>query len=119
MECVEAIRIVEALMDGFDPVTGEVLPQTSPYNQPEVIRALARALGALERAQEKERLERKRSLPPNAGKAWSKEEERQLAEEFDKGMPANEIAARHARTRGSIAARLVRIGKVSERDEVL
>ena len=103
-------------MDGFDPVTGEVLPQTSPYNQPEVIRALARALGALQRAQEKER---KRALPSNAGKAWSKEEERQLAEEFDKGMPAKEIAARHSRTRGSIAARLVRIGKVSERDEVL
>jgi hypothetical protein len=70
----------------------------------------------LQRAQEKER---KRSLPPNAGKPWSKEEEQQLADEFDKGMPANKIAATHGRTRGSIAARLVRIGKVSERDEVL
>ena len=119
MKNFEAIRIVEALIGGFDPVTGEVLPQTSPYNQPEVIRALARALGALQRAQEKERLERKRSLPPNAGIRWSKEEERQLADEFDKGMPAKEIAARHNRTRGGIAARLVRIGKVSERDEVL
>jgi len=116
MKTAEAIRIVEALMDGFDPVTGELLPDTSPYNRPEVIRALARALDALQRAQEKER---KRALPPNAGKKWSKEEERQLAEEFDKGMLAKEIAARHSRTRGSIAARLVRIGKVSERDEVL
>jgi hypothetical protein len=62
METVQAIRIVEALMDGFDPVTGEVLPQTSPYNCPEVIRALARALGALERAQEKERLVVRHSL---------------------------------------------------------
>ena len=119
MECLEAIRIVEALMDGFDPVTGEVLPETSPYNRPEVIRALARAIAEMQRANEKERQQRKRALPPNAGKPWSKEEERQLADEFDKGMPAKEIAAKHARTRGSITARLVRIGKVSERDEVL
>ena len=104
-------------MDGFDPVTGEVLPDTSPYNRPEVIRALARALDAMRRAHQTER--RKRSLPPNAGKAWTKEEDIQLAEEFDKGVPANKIAAAHGRTRGGIAARLVRIGKVSERDEVL
>jgi hypothetical protein len=117
MQSAEAIRIVEALMDGFDPVTGELLPDTSPYNRPEVIRALARALDAMRRAHQNEK--RKRFLPPNAGKAWTKEEDHRLAEEFDKGLPAKEIAAKHDRTRGSIAARLVRIGKVSERDEVL
>ena len=34
------LKIVEALANGIDPITGELLPSESPYNHPDVIRAL-------------------------------------------------------------------------------
>ncbi|EGU61756.1 hypothetical protein VINI7043_21551 [Vibrio nigripulchritudo ATCC 27043] len=34
------LEIVEALANGINPQTGEVLPSESPYNSPDVIRAL-------------------------------------------------------------------------------
>ena len=116
MQNTEAIRIVEALIDGVDPVTGEVLPEASPYNHPEVIRALARALGAMIRSPHQKR--RQQDLPANAGKAWTKEEDQQLIKAFDEGCAVKDIAAKHARTQGSIASRLVRLGKISDRAEV-
>jgi hypothetical protein len=42
-----------------------------------------------------------------------------LAEHFDSSMPIAEIAKAHERTKGAIAARLVRLGKVASRDETL
>lgn len=37
-EC--SLEILQALADGVDPVSGEMFPPDSPYQQPEVIRAL-------------------------------------------------------------------------------
>ncbi|WP_298768357.1 hypothetical protein [uncultured Shewanella sp.] len=34
------LKIIEALANGIDPLTGEVLPNESPYNHPDTIRAL-------------------------------------------------------------------------------
>lgn len=62
----QALRIIEALANGADPTTGELLPESSPYNSPQVIRALFQALQALERLNERGR--RQRTLPPYAGK---------------------------------------------------
>lgn len=111
----QALRIIEALANGADPITGELLPDSSPYNHPKVVRALFQALKALERLNEGER--RQRTLPPNAGKPWTEEEDRLLSEEFDGGTPLKDLALKHGRTEGSIAARLVKLGKVSERAE--
>lgn len=47
MQAVEAKRIIEALATGIDPITGEVLPDDSPVNEPQVIRALFTAANAL------------------------------------------------------------------------
>jgi hypothetical protein len=35
--------------NGINPITGEILPDASPYNDPAVIRALFEALRALEK----------------------------------------------------------------------
>ena len=40
MDIIKAKEIVEMLADGVDPITGEVLPPDSHYNNPEIIRAL-------------------------------------------------------------------------------
>lgn len=111
----EAIRIIEALANGADPITGELLPESSPYNNPQVIRALFQALQALERLNE--RGKRQSTLPPKAGKPWTDEEDRLLSEAFDGGASLKDLAPKHGRTEGAIAARLVKLGKVSERAE--
>ena len=40
MENSKALRIIKILADGVDPTTGEVFDQNSPYQNPDVIRAL-------------------------------------------------------------------------------
>ncbi|MGB8489821.1 MAG: hypothetical protein WCE64_02065 [Bacteroidales bacterium] len=39
MDKLKAITIIEALANGTDPMTGEVFPSDSPYQQVEVVRA--------------------------------------------------------------------------------
>lgn len=38
------LEILQALAAGTDPITGEVFPADSPYNQPEIIRANSKPL---------------------------------------------------------------------------
>jgi len=110
METSEVAKIIQALAQGIDPVTGEVFPDASPYNHPTIIRALFYSLNALECLSERE--ERERRLPDNAGKPWSEDEDRLLVEAFDSGTSLKQIAAKHSRTDGAIAARLEAISKI-------
>ena len=48
----------------------------------------------------------------NAGQAWSEEEDKSLAEEFEAGMKISEIARGHGRTYGAIRARLKKQGMI-------
>jgi hypothetical protein len=59
--------------------------------------------------------ERTSALPSNAGKPWRDEDDQELTELFDSGQAVGDIAKAVQRTRGSIASRLVRLGKVSDR----
>jgi len=114
MDYVAARHILEALADGLDPTTGEALPPGSPIASPDVAPAFQAALEALD--YRIKRQERETELPSNAGKSWSPDEDRALAAAFDSRLPISEIAKRFSRTEGSIASRLVRIGKVADRD---
>lgn len=103
--------LIGCLAKGIDPISGEILPDASPYNQPAVIRALFQAVHALEQPEapvHKTPGER----PGNAGKPWSNEEDQQLLVEFDSEIALKQIAASHARSRGAIHARLVKLGKL-------
>ena len=117
MDKSEALETVEALAHGIDPVTGEILPEDSPFNHPRVIRALFLSINALERLKEREK--RASGLPGNSGKPWNQDDDRMLLEAFDRGIKVEALAERHSRTQGAIAARLVRLGRISERSEVL
>lgn len=110
MESAETVKIIQALANGSDPITGEVFPDSSPYNHPKVIRALFQTLKALERSRGREERER----PGNAGKPWDEKEDRDLIKGFDAQIPTKEIAAKHGRTEYAITARLVKLGKLSE-----
>lgn len=116
MSPLEAQKIIESLANGIDPETGEILPTQSIFNSPQVIRALFVAVKALEKAAR--RAERDSSIPGNAGRPWSDEEDKELLATFDGGTPVRAIAASHGRTQGAIAARLVRLGIIKDRAEV-
>ena len=111
MEAAEALGIITALANGVHPLTGEVFPAGSPYQHPDVVRALfigARALEGRSR-----QLERQRDLPGNVGKPWSAEEDAQLLAAFDSGQARADIARAHERTVGGIEARLEKLGRLA------
>lgn len=101
----QAVPILKALARGIDPMTGEILGSGSPFDNPEVIRALLCAVDALE-AELKARQSDNR--PVNTGRSWSPEEDQRLLAAFDAGTTPDELAAQHGRTRGGITARLAR-----------
>jgi hypothetical protein len=111
MELQEALEIVRKLANGVDPDSGAVLDKNSPFQHPQSVRALNRAVSALELQQERERA--RHSLPANAGKPWSNNEDTQICDELRRGINFQEIARGHGRTVGSIVARLIRLGKIS------
>ena len=115
MEIQEALAVIRKLADGVDPETGARLPANNLYQHPQAVRAMHRAMGALELQQERERA--KKFLPKNAGKAWSNQEDAQICDEIRRGFSFEKIAQMHNRTNGSIVARLVRLGKISAAPE--
>jgi hypothetical protein len=112
MEIDKALEIIKALSEGIDPHTGEIFPADSPYQQPDTVRALFEAIHALERMQERNR--RQKSLPENAGRPWTGEEDKLLIDQFDKGMSFSELSRDHRRTEGAIRSRLLKLGKISQ-----
>lgn len=112
MDINRATEILTALSDGIDPKTGEILSDDSVFQNPEVVRALFLSIRALEKYQKDQN--RRNSLPANAGKPWSLEEDDLLSEGFDNGYSVDELSENHQRTRGAIVSRLERIGKIDK-----
>ncbi|HEY7640893.1 MAG TPA: hypothetical protein VH814_14295 [Steroidobacteraceae bacterium] len=112
MDEARALTIVAALASGVDPLSGELFAADSPYQAPDVIRALYSAVRALEAAGRR-RTRGPRAATSNAGKPWSDDEDRQLLSGFDDGRPLAELAQAHGRTRGGIQARLIRHGRLT------
>lgn len=94
------LEILQALADGTDPRTGEIFPADSPYNQPEIIRALFFALDEFRAVAEK----------GNQGLPWGEDEDVLLAERFNKGIKITQLAKLHSRSYGAIKARLLKLG---------
>jgi len=121
------IKILEALAKGIDPITGELLSDESPCNQPEVIRCLFLAADVLKRninkgtetKRSKEWIEKKKSeniknkLPKNAGLPWSSLEKEKLARNHGE-LTLEEMSKLHHRTEGAIKSELKRQGLIDE-----
>jgi hypothetical protein len=113
MNAVEAKTTLETLARGIDPATGEIFAEQSPFNNPQVIRALFFAAKELERLNQSAPAARaERERPTNAGRSWPPEEDAALLRDFDAGMSAKDLAVKHGRTKGAIDSRLVRLGRV-------
>jgi hypothetical protein len=115
MELQIARQIIETLAQGIHPITGEAMPDDSPYNAPPVIRALHTVSRALEGAgtppaDEPPRARRK--APANAGKAWTAQEDAALETAFDAGIALKQVAQELGRTAFAVEQRLIKIGKI-------
>lgn len=108
MDIEHAKTLIEALADGVNPITGELLPSTDSCNQIEITRALHSILHYLNTSNEPQK--RKAPQPENAGKSWNEEEDAQLLNEYHADMRFSDIARVHGRTRNAIVARLERLG---------
>ena len=115
MELQAARQIIDTLAQGVHPVTGEVMPEDSPYNAPPVIRALFAVSNALDGASPTTAPKPRRELPANAGKAWLPEEDGKLESAFAAGIDLKEIAKELGRTDFAVESRLVKMGKLPPR----
>lgn len=113
------IQIVEALANGVNPLTGEVLPNESLYNNPEIIRALFTTLSLLKKPPKiKKTVEQKQNdniengLPRNAGLPWTQEQKSELASQYKAGIKTPELAKSFERTYGAITAELKKQGLI-------
>ena len=112
MDTTYAKELLEILADGVNPITGEVLPNSDSCNQPDIIRALHLAVAQLEKE-----IRKVNRLPANAGKPWTSEDEETLCRMFNNGCSKKDICSFFKRTESAIAARLVHLGKIQNRDE--
>ena len=104
MDDLKAAEIIKSLAAGSGPADATTL-QT-----PDVVRALFLAAEALEARARGAR--RNSSLPRNAGKTWTGEEDERRLAAFDGGTPVEALATDHERTRAGIEARLVKHGRL-------
>ena len=110
MDIIRAKEIIAALAEGIDPTTGEVLPDNSVCNKGEIVRAFYAILNCLDEKKPK------KNLPANAGKPWTKEDEDLLIRLYQSGASKKDICKTLQRTATGIAARLVHLGIIDNRD---
>lgn len=110
MDIIKAKEILSTLAEGVDPTTGEVLPNDSVCNKGEVVRALYTVLNCLDKKRPK------KNMPVNAGKPWTKEDEDLLIHLYRSNTPKKDICQALQRTETGVAARLVHLGVIENRD---
>ena len=121
MDLVEARDIVKALADGVNPVTGEVLPAASPYNNPAIIRALFLVSKSLKMpsltVEERQQRNLKMGRPKNSGLPWSNELKADLAAKYKAEPSIGRLAKHFERSRTSIVLELINQGFIQESEK--
>ncbi|MFL6605782.1 MAG: hypothetical protein ACJ8R9_31275 [Steroidobacteraceae bacterium] len=108
MNAKRARSILNSLIQGLDPVTGNELSEDSVLHNAEVLRALLVGAEAIEEREGRET--RRAAQPANVRNRWTADEEKQLIVSFQGGEPLQAISDRHGRTVRGVEARLVKLG---------
>ena len=116
MQTKQATLILQALIQGLDPQTGEELPAKGVLQNAQTLRALLVAVAALE--EQAARDARRATLPANVGRPWTPDEERQLVTAFQSGDALSDIGERLGRTLRGIESRLERLGLITAEQRV-
>ena len=123
MRLEKEIKMLEALADGLDPITGKALNNQSPYNQPEVIRSLFTIITELKDLTKKINLPKKtvtekqaknikKGLPKNTGFLWKKTDQRELIVKYKQGVSIKKLAETYDRTSVAILSQLQKQGVI-------
>ena len=110
----EACELLERLIAGVHPTTGELLANDSAYSDPMVLRALALAIQALRNAQEPAR--RTRESRANNRLSWTSEEDEFLRKAFSQGLTPSAIGAQLQRSEHNVKVRLNALGLASREE---
>lgn len=105
MEKEKTIKMLTALANGIDPLSGEVFPSDSIYNNVEISRTLFNAIDLLKNSKPKP----KKLLPANSHQPWTAQLDSELSELFLKGTSINDIALFFHRSKAGIEARLIKL----------
>ena len=116
MDKQSVIHHLRAWADGVDPDTGAALPADHPGQRPATLRVIFATLALLEQSGSSEAAESRtiaaRAGAANAGRPWSTTDDDALLTAFDAGTSIGALAAGLGRTRNSITARLVKLGRI-------
>lgn len=125
MEHTQALAILDALAGGVDPISGESFPADSPYQHPDVVRALFHAVRLLSgdnttagataadtAAPPAADAKPARTSPGNTGKPWSADEDDRLVAAFDAGTAPPDLARLHGRSKFAVEVRLARFERL-------
>ncbi len=122
MDQEKAYSIIDALANGIDPNTGEYFPEGSPYNNPDVIRALFYVLrNKPTPKKQKKSLEEKqqenisRGLPKNYGLPWVDETVKYVISQYQANTSIDVIAQEVARKPSSIIGLLKKKEVITEK----
>jgi len=123
MESEAWLRVLRALAGGVHPVTGEVYPPDSPYQEPLVIRALHQAILFCERNDRAGRARRGAATAAEGGgrrraSIWTPEEDQLLAQRYQDGASVRLIAQGLKRSPGAVVRRLMLLGLVDDEQHV-
>ena len=116
MNQLEPQKVMRCLAEGVDPISLSPLSEDSPLQKPYLIRVFYAAADALSRTRASDA--RKSTLPKNAGRSWTPLEDQELASSFSAGTSIKLLASEHERSSAAIRARLIKMGKISEFDEI-
>ena len=106
-----ATGILNSLVMGLDPFTGERLPSDNILHRAEVMRALLEARVALQASVA--RSQRRALLPARVGESWTKEEDEKLVRRFKAGATTQGLASEHERSIRAVELRLEDLGATS------
>lgn len=100
----EILETAEALLNGIDPYTGEILDKDNLVYYEKVQALILLALKSAKRA-----IHNNETKPECAGKKWTNEEVEKLKEEYERNIPVDEIAKIHNRTISGIQRQLIKM----------
>ena len=125
MKLEEAKSVLMGLANGINPVTGELFPEDSPYNDPKIIRALFTIAQFINEAKQQKKSPSERQQdnveagrPRNAGMPWTESLKSELVMRFQAGASLAELAQYFERTHGAITSELEKQGYLEQKNVV-
>lgn len=120
MNTQDACMLLETLMDGIDPITGELLPEDHVCHEPAVLRALHKALTALRDSDDMpgdDAAPVNRNGRLNAGRPWTQQDLDRLKQLYGAGASMEEMCRSLQRRKRGIERQLVYLGLTDRKGE--